>query len=125
MLVYDQQENLAEFQRPIYLTPAGGILVCVCDVGLGGWKTAREVMEILQLAKPTKSEETVNLTNLDDIRKVVGEMQSTTNIIEELRKDNSSALDHSQKVEGHIRELERTLNSYGNRLRTLLWPTTE
>ncbi len=80
-------------------------------------------MEILQLAKPRHPEDTAHQASLDDVRKIVGEMQTVTNIIEELRKDNSSALSHSQKVQGHIGELERTLNYYRDRLRDLLWPT--
>jgi hypothetical protein len=122
MLVYDHQENLTEDQRPIYLTSEGPILVCVTDVGLGGWKTAREVIEVLQLAKPRESVSVLHETRLEDVRKIATEMQTITNIIERLRKDNSSTLNSAEKVQSNINELERSLNSYRDRLRDALWP---
>ena len=50
VLVYDLDENLTQSQKPFFLTTIEDVILAVCSVESAGWRTARQVFEVMQSA---------------------------------------------------------------------------
>jgi hypothetical protein len=121
MLVYDKQANLLESQKPIQLLTHDDIIVAISDMETGGWRTAREALEVFQSI-------TGNITEMQgevdfaEIQRTLEEMQVINEQIEKLRIYNNRAINNCEKVRESIIKLENTVSKYQQRLKELLSP---
>lgn len=121
MLVYDTKTNLPEAFRPmrVLFRPQEKLTIAVTCLEERTWVTAREVLEVLQIADPPE-DESKNLVDLIELDKAVADLQTVNAIIDKLRKANNTALRTSESMRTQIDELEKSILSYQTRLRQVL-----
>lgn len=121
LLIYDSPANLLENQKPIYLTVLDGITVGICDMQTVGWRTLRQLFEVIQAVLPNTEPNPCTL-NVTELLKTVEQMHTINVQIELLRKNNNSTLSSCQKVQDNINQLEKIILHYQELLKELLSP---
>jgi hypothetical protein len=121
MLIYDDMTNLPEDLRPlkIIFRPQQRLTIAVACLEERTWVTAREMLEVLQIADPPdgESKHEINLAELD---KAVSDIHVINATIDKLRKTNNTVIRCCEGTRTHIEELELLILSYQNRLKHAL-----
>jgi|SRR5271157_340447 len=121
MLIYDSKANLPSEFPPIKMLfrPQQKLTIAVACLEEGSWVTAREILEVLQIASPIddKPEKSIDLAELD---KAIADIQAVNAIIDKLRKTNNATLKNSEGMRGYIEQLEESVLAFQARLRKVL-----
>lgn len=120
ILVYDSPANLLELQKPVYLTMSDGITLAISDVQTGGWRTSRQVIEVIQITLPADNAETASRIDIKRLQEAIQQIAGLNNQIELLRKNNNSAIANCEKTRENISRLEELVFCHQQSLQNLL-----
>ena len=121
ILVYDSPANLLELQKPVYLTMSDGITLAISDVQTGGWRTSRQVIEVIQITSPADNADTApRILDIKRLQEAVQQIAGLNNQIELLRKNNNSAIANCERTRENINKLEELIFCHQQTLQNLL-----
>jgi len=120
LLVYDSPDNLLTLQKPVCFSLTDGITLAICDIQTGGWRTSRQIIEIIQLTLPADNAEATPTIDLKKLEAAIQQIASLNSQIELLRKSNNSAITNCEKTRECINKIEELVFCHQQSLRNLL-----
>ncbi len=120
MIVYDSQDNLLMLQKPVCFSVSDGITLSVSDVQTGGWRTSRQVIEVIQVTLPADDTDAAPAINLKKLQVAVQQISNLNTQIDVLRKSNNLAITNCEKTRESINKLEQFIRCYQENIQSLL-----
>jgi hypothetical protein len=115
ILIYDCYENLT--QRPIRIDRVNGILYAICEFESNSWKTARQLIGLLQEREQAVDEE----IDLATIRKTVEDIAQIEAAKAAIGRENEKAWKANDNIrQKHLPALDQALREYTTKLRQLI-----
>jgi hypothetical protein len=115
MLIYDCYENL--MRQPMRIDRIDGILYTICEFESNSWKTARQLIGLLQENEPAVDSQ----IDLVAIRKTVEDMAQIEAAKAAIERENEKAWKANDNIrQKHLPALDQALKEYATKLQQLI-----